>query len=186
MPKLEPIAVFLNRNLGWLFLFKQGNVLLARRRHDFHRGHHRAVGDDPAYRHIDITRVFRQQMKQRCARRDEMGVRMTVRYTGRSGGSRPPCWVWGGAETVAVPGHRARPRAGDLVAVRRRLYVRFQDRSAASEFRRTAADRSLHFGGTVFVLTSLVNAAARAIAGGKVNGRVPPTSIEALDQPESR
>src|ERR1700742_4815220 len=28
-PKIEPIANFLNRNLGWVFLFKQGNVSLA-------------------------------------------------------------------------------------------------------------------------------------------------------------
>lgn len=28
-PKLEPVATFLNRNLGWFFLFKKGNVSLA-------------------------------------------------------------------------------------------------------------------------------------------------------------
>ena len=28
-PRLKPVAMFLNRHLGWLFLFKQGNVSLA-------------------------------------------------------------------------------------------------------------------------------------------------------------
>src|SRR5689334_24801422 len=28
-PQLEPVAAFLNRHLGWLFLFEQGNVSLA-------------------------------------------------------------------------------------------------------------------------------------------------------------
>ena len=53
-PKLEPIAEFLNRNLGWFFLFKHGNVSLAGGGTIFTAGH-RAFGDDPADHHLGIA-----------------------------------------------------------------------------------------------------------------------------------
>ncbi|CLX86352.1 phosphate ABC transporter permease subunit PstC [Mycobacterium tuberculosis] len=108
-PKLEPIARFLNRNLGWLFLFKQGNVSLAGGGTIFTAGIVLSVMILPIVTSIS-REVFRQTPLIQIEAALALGatkwevVRMTVLPYGRSGVVAASMLGLGRAlgETVAV------------------------------------------------------------------------------------
>jgi len=177
-PKLEPFAEFLNRNLGWLFLFKQGNVSVAGGGTIFTAGIVLSVMILPIITSVS-REVFRQTPPIQMEAAQALGatkwevVRMTVLPYGRSGVIAASMLGLGRAlgETVAVliilrsaahPGNWSLFDGGYTFASK--------IASAASEFSEplpTGAYISAGF--ALFVLTFIVNAAARAIAGGKVN-----------------
>jgi phosphate transport system permease protein len=178
-PNLEPLAAFLNRNLGWWFLFRQGNVSLAGGGTIFTAGVVLSVMILPIITSVS-REVFRQTPRRQIEAALALGathwevVRMTVLPYGRSGVIAASMLGLGRAlgETVAVliilrsgahPGHWSLFDGGYTFASK--------IASAASEFSAplpTGAYISAGF--ALFVLTFVVNAAARTIAGGKVNG----------------
>jgi phosphate transport system permease protein len=178
-PEIEPFAEFLNRNLGWLFLFKQGNVSLAGGGTIFTAGIVLSVMILPIVTSVS-REVFRQTPRIQIEAAQALGatrwevVRMTVLPFGRSGVVAASMLGLGRAlgETVAVliilrsaaqPGNWSLFDGGYTFASK--------IASAASEFSEplpTGAYISAGF--ALFVLTFVVNAAARGIAGGKVNG----------------
>jgi phosphate transport system permease protein len=178
-PQLEPLTQFLNRNLGWLFLFRQGNVSLAGGGTIFTAGVVLSVMILPIVTSVS-REVFRQTPRRQIEAALALGatkwevVRLTVLPFGRSGVIAASMLGLGRAlgETVAVliilrsaahPGHWSLFDGGYTFASK--------IASAASEFSAplpTGAYISAGF--ALFVLTFIVNAAARAIAGGKVNG----------------
>lgn len=178
-PTLEPIARFLNRNLGWLFLFKQGNVSLAGGGTIFTSGVVLAVMILPIITSVS-REVFRQTPGIQIEAAQALGatkwevVRMTVLPFGRSGVIAASMLGLGRAlgETVAVLIIlRSAAKPGDWSLFDGGYTFASKIASAASEFSQplpTGAYISAGF--ALFVLTFLVNAAARAIAGGKVNG----------------
>ena len=178
-PRLEPIATALNRNLGWLFLFKQGDVSLVGGGNIFTAGIVLAVMVLPIITSVS-REVFRQTPPPHLEAAQALGatkwevVRMAVLPYGRSGVIAASMLGLGRAlgETVAVliilraaahPGHWSLFDGGYTFASK--------IASAATEFSEplpTGAYISAGF--VLFVLTFVVNAAARVIAGGKVNG----------------
>lgn len=178
-PRLEPVAGVLNRNLGWLFLFKSGDVSLAGGGNIFTAGVVLAVMVLPIITSVS-REVFRQTPTSQLEAAQALGatqwevVRMTVLPFGRSGVIAAAMLGLGRAlgETVAVliilraaaePGHWSLFDGGYTFASK--------IASAASEFSEplpTGAYISAGF--VLFVLTFIVNAAARAVAGQKVNG----------------
>jgi phosphate transport system permease protein len=177
-PKLEPFAAFLNRSLGWLFLFKQGNVSLAGGGTIFTAGIVLSVMILPI-----ITSVSREVFRQTPGRQIEAAlalgatkwevVRMTVLPYGRSGVIAASMLGLGRAlgETVAAliilrsaahPGNWSLFDGGYTFASK--------IASAAAEFSEPLPTGAyIAAGFALFVLTFVVNAAARTIAGGKVN-----------------
>ncbi|CAM4210124.1 Phosphate transport system permease protein PstC [Mycobacterium basiliense] len=178
-PKLEPVARFLNRNLGWLFLFKQGNVSLAGGGTIFTAGIVLSVMILPIITSVS-REVFRQTPTIQIEAAQALGatkwevVRMTVLPFGRSGVVAASMLGLGRAlgETVAVLIIlRSAARPGNWSLFDGGYTFASKIASAASEFSEplpTGAYISAGF--ALFVLTFLVNAMARAIAGGKVNG----------------
>ncbi len=177
-PQLEPFAAFLNRNLGWLFLFKQGNVSLAGGGSIFTAGMVLSAMILPIVTSVS-REVFRQTphiQKEAAlalgATKWEM-VRMTVLPFGRSGVIAASMLGLGRAlgETVAVliilrsaarPGHWSLFDGGYTFASK--------IASAAAEFSQPLPTGAyIAAGFALFVLTFIVNALARTIAGGKVN-----------------
>jgi phosphate transport system permease protein len=178
-PNLEPLAEFLNRHLGWLFLFETGNVSLAGGGTIFTAGIVLSVMILPIITSVS-REVFRQTPRSQIEAALALGatkwevVRMTVLPYGRSGVIAASMLGLGRAlgETVAVliilrsgahPGHWSLFDGGYTFASK--------IASAASEFSAplpTGAYISAGF--ALFVLTFVVNAAARTVAGGKVNG----------------
>lgn len=178
-PQLEPVAAFLNRHLGWFFLFKTGNVSLAGGGTIFTAGVVLSVMILPIVTSVS-REVFRQTPHIQMEAAQALGatkwevVRMTVLPFGRSGVIAASMLGLGRAlgETVAVliilrsaarPGHWSLFDGGYTFASK--------IASAAAEFSSplpTGAYISAGF--ALFVLTFIVNALARAIAGGKVNG----------------
>ncbi len=178
-PQLQPFAKFLNHYLGWLFLFKQGNVSLAGGGTIFTAGIVLAVMILPI-----VTSVSREVFRQTPVAHKEAAlalgatkwevVRMTVLPYGRSGVIAASMLGLGRAlgETVAVliilrsaaqPGHWSLFDGGYTFASK--------IASAASEFSAPLPTGAYIAAGFVlFVLTFIVNAAARAVAGGRVNG----------------
>ena len=177
-PKLEPFAAFLNRNLGWLFLFKQGNVSLAGGGTIFTAGVVLSVMILPIITSVS-REVFRQTPHIQMEAAQALGatrwevVRMTVLPFGRSGVVAASMLGLGRAlgETVAVLIIlRSAARPGNWSLFDGGYTFASKIASAASEFSEplpTGAYISAGF--ALFVLTFVVNAAARAIAGGKVN-----------------
>jgi phosphate transport system permease protein len=178
-PKLEPLAKVLNRNLGWLFLFKQGNVSMAGGGTIFTAGIVLSVMILPIVTSVS-REVFRQTPHMHIEAAQALGatkwevIRMTVLPFGRSGVVAASMLGLGRAlgETVAVLiilRSAARPGSWSLFDGGYTFASKIA--SAASEFSEplpTGAYISAGF--ALFVLTFVVNAAARAIAGGKVNG----------------
>ena len=178
-PRLEPVATFLNDNLGWFFLFKQGNVSLAGGGTIFTAGVVLAVMILPI-----ITTVSREAFWQTPRAHIEAAhalgatkwevMRMTVLPHGRSGVIAASMLGLGRAlgETVAVliilrsaarPGHWSLFDGGYTFASK--------IASAAAEFSAPLPTGAYIAAGFVlFALTLVVNAAARSIAGGRVNG----------------
>jgi phosphate transport system permease protein len=178
-PKVEPFAAFLNRNFGWLFLFRQGNVSLAGGGTIFTAGIVLSVMILPIVTSVS-REVFRQTPRIQIEAAQALGatkwevVRMTVLPFGRSGVVAASMLGLGRAlgETVAVLIIlRSAARPGNWSLFDGGYTFASKIASAASEFSEplpTGAYISAGF--ALFVLTFVVNAAARAIAGGKVNG----------------
>jgi phosphate transport system permease protein len=177
-PKLEPLAELLNRNLGWIFLFKHGNVSLAGGGTIFTAGIVLSVMILPIITSV-AREAFRQTPRIQMEAAQALGatrwevVRMTVLPYGRSGVVAASMLGLGRAlgETVAVLIIlRAAARPGDWSLFDGGYTFASKIASAASEFSEplpTGAYISAGF--ALFVVTFVVNAAARAIAGGKVN-----------------
>jgi phosphate transport system permease protein len=177
-PKLEPVVTFLNRNLGWLFLFKQGNVSLAGGGTIFTAGIVLAVMILPIITSVS-REVFRQTPIPHMEAAQALGatkwevIRMTVLPYGRSGVIAASMLGLGRAlgETVAVliilrsaaqPGHWSLFDGGYTFASK--------IASAAAEFSAPLPTGAYIAAGFVlFALTFVVNATARFVAGGKVN-----------------
>lgn len=178
-PQLEPVARFLNRNLGWLFLFKRGNVSLAGGGTIFTASIVLSVMILPIITSVS-REVFRQTPQIQIEAAQALGatkwevVRMTVLPFGRSGVVAASMLGLGRAlgETVAVLIIlRSAARPGNWSLFDGGYTFASKIASAASEFSEplpTGAYISAGF--ALFVLTFVVNAAARGIAGGKVNG----------------
>lgn len=178
-PKLQPAATFLNDNLGWLFLFKDGNVSLAGGGTIFTAGIVLAVMILPIVTAVS-REVFIQTPHLQIEAAQALGatkwevVRMTVLPFGRSGVIAASMLGLGRAlgETVAVLIIlRSAARPGNWSLFDGGYTFASKIASAASEFSEplpTGAYISAGF--ALFVLTFAVNAAARAVAGGKVNG----------------
>jgi phosphate transport system permease protein len=178
-PKIEPVAELLNRNLGWFFLFRQGNVSLAGGGTIFTAGIVLSVMILPIITSVS-REVFRQTPRMQMEAAQALGatkwevVRMTVLPFGRSGVIAASMLGLGRAlgETVAVliilrsaahPGNWSLFDGGYTFASK--------IASAASEFSEPLPTGAyIAAGFALFVLTFIVNAASRAVAGGKVNG----------------
>lgn len=178
-PQLEPVTAFLNRTLGWFFLFKQGNVSLAGGGTIFTAGVVLSAMILPIVTSVS-REVFRQTPHIQKEAAQALGatkwevVRMTVLPFGRSGVIAASMLGLGRAlgETVAVLIIlRSAARPGDWSLFDGGYTFASKIASAASEFSDplpTGAYISAGF--ALFVLTFIVNAAARTVAGGKVNG----------------
>jgi phosphate transport system permease protein len=177
-PQLEPIEALLNRDLGWLFLFKAGNVSLAGGGNIFTAGVVLAVMVLPIITSVS-REVFRQTPTTHIEAAQALGatrwevVRMTVLPFGRSGAVAASMLGLGRAlgETVAVLIIlRASAQAGNWTVFDGGYTFASKIASAASEFSDplpTGAYISAGF--VLFVLTFIVNAVARAIVGRTVN-----------------
>jgi phosphate transport system permease protein len=177
-PKLQPVAEFLNRDLGWVFLFKHGNVSLAGGGTIFTAGIVLSVMILPIITSV-ARESFRQTPRIQMEAAQALGatrwevVRMTVLPYGRSGVVAASMLGLGRAlgETVAVLIIlRAAARPGNWSLFDGGYTFASKIASAASEFSEplpTGAYISAGF--ALFVITFVVNAAARAVAGGKVN-----------------
>lgn len=178
-PKLEPVAIFLNRHLGWLFVFHKGNVSLVGGGNIFTAGIVLAAMILPIVSSVS-REVFRQTPDMQIEAAQALGatkwevVRMTVLPFGRSGVIAASMLGLGRAlgETVAMLVIiRAAATPGNWSLFDGGYTFASKIASAANEFTEplpTGAYISAGF--VLFVLTFIVNAAARAIAGGKVNG----------------
>jgi phosphate transport system permease protein len=177
-PKIEPVANFLNHTLGWLFLFKQGNVSLAGGGTIFTAGVVLSVMILPIITSVS-REVFRQTPHIQMEAAQALGatkwevVRMTVLPFGRSGVIAASMLGLGRAlgETVAVLIIlRSAARPGNWSLFDGGYTFASKIASAAAEFSSplpTGAYISAGF--ALFVLTFIVNALARTITGGKVN-----------------
>ncbi|MGO9656221.1 phosphate ABC transporter permease subunit PstC [Mycobacterium sp.] len=173
-PQLEPMETFLNRDLGWLFLFKGGNVSLAGGGNIFTAGVVLAVMILPIITSVS-REVFRQTPNTHIEAAQALGatkwevVRMTVLPFGRSGAVAASMLGLGRAlgETVAVLIIlRASAHAGNWSLFDGGYTFASKIASAANEFSDplpTGAYISAGF--VLFVLTFIVNAIARAIVG---------------------
>ncbi len=178
-PKLRPIATFLNNHLGWFFLFKQGNVSLAGGGTIFTAGIVLAVMILPIITSVS-REVFRQTPLPHIEAAQALGatkwevVRMTVLPFGRSGVIAASMLGLGRAlgETVAVLIIlRSAAKAGGWSLFDGGYTFASKIASAAAEFSAPLPTGAYIAAGFVlFALTFLVNAAARAVAGGRVNG----------------
>ncbi len=178
-PKLEPTATFLNHNLGWLFLFKQGNVSLAGGGTIFTAGIVLAVMILPIITSVS-REVFRQTPVPHIEAAQALGatkwevVRVTVLPFGRSGVIAASMLGLGRAlgETVAVLIIlRSAAKAGHWSLFDGGYTFASKIASAAAEFSAPLPTGAYIAAGFVlFALTFVVNAAARAVAGGRVNG----------------
>ncbi|MBW0014669.1 phosphate ABC transporter permease subunit PstC [Mycobacterium sp.] len=177
-PQLEPFAEFLNRNLGWLFLFKQGNVSLAGGGTIFTAGIVLSVMILPIITSVS-REVFRQTPHIQMEAAQALGatkwevVRMTVLPFGRSGVIAASMLGLGRAlgETVAVLIIlRSAAQAGHWSLFDGGYTFASKIASAAAEFSEPLPTGAyIAAGFALFVLTFIVNALARAVAGGKVN-----------------
>jgi phosphate transport system permease protein len=177
-PQLEPTEAFLNQHLGWLFLFKTGNVSLAGGGNIFTAGVVLAVMVLPIITSVS-REVFRQTPGPHIEAAQALGatkwevVRMTVLPFGRSGVIAASMLGLGRAlgETVAVLIIlRAAARAGSWSVFDGGYTFASKIASAANEFSEALPTGAYIAAGFVlFVLTFIVNAAARAIVGGAVN-----------------
>ncbi|OBA64536.1 phosphate ABC transporter permease subunit PstC [Mycobacterium sp. 1100029.7] len=177
-PQLKPFTELLNRDLDWIFLFKQGNVSLAGGGTIFTAGIVLSVMILPIITSV-AREAFRQTPRIQMEAAQALGatrwevVRMTVLPYGRSGVVAASMLGLGRAlgETVAVLVIlRAAARPGNWSLFDGGYTFASKIASAASEFSEplpTGAYISAGF--ALFVVTFVVNAAARAIAGGKVN-----------------
>jgi phosphate transport system permease protein len=173
-PQLEPIESLLNRELGWLPLFRAGDVSLAGGGNIFTAGVVLAVMVLPIITSVS-REVFRQTPSNHTEAAQALGatkwevVRMAVLPYGRSGAVAASMLGLGRAlgETVAVLIIlRASAAAGHWSLFDGGYTFASKIASAASEFSEplpTGAYISAGF--VLFVLTFIVNAVARGIVG---------------------
>jgi phosphate transport system permease protein len=173
-PQIEPIEAWLNSHLGWLFLFKPGNVSLAGGGNIFTAGVVLSVMVLPIITSVS-REVFRQTPNTQIEAAQALGatkwevVRMTVLPYGRSGAVAASMLGLGRAlgETVAVLIIlRASAQAGHWSLFDGGYTFASKIASAANEFSEPLPTGAYIAAGFVlFVLTFIVNAAARAIVG---------------------
>lgn len=178
-PALDPIARFLESSLGWFFLFAPGNITPVLTGTIFTGGIVLAVMILPIVT-ATTREVFGQTPRFQVEAAQALGatrwevIRMSVLPYGRSGFIAASMLGLGRAlgETIAIllvirastsPSHVSLFDGGytfaSLIA------------SAASEFSQPLPTGAYIAAGLVlFVLTFVVNAIARVVAGGKVNG----------------
>ncbi|AEF37531.1 MULTISPECIES: phosphate ABC transporter permease subunit PstC [Mycobacteriaceae] len=178
-PMLYPVTRFLNHHLGWLFLFAKGNVSLAGGGTIFTAGIVLAVMILPIITSVS-REVFRQTPTAHIEAAQALGatrwevVRIVVLPYGRSGVIAASMLGLGRAlgETIAMLIIlRAAPRPGNWSLFDGGYTFASKIASAASEFSAPLPTGAyIAAGFALFVLTFVVNAAARAVAGGKVNG----------------
>ena len=178
-PKLEPVARFLNDNLGWFFLFADGNVSLAGGGTVFTAGVVLAVMILPII--TSVTReVFSLTPRGHVEAAQALGatkwevIRMTVLPYGRSGMIAGSMLGLGRAlgETVAVLIIlRAAAQPGNWSVFDGGYTFASKIASAAAEFSsKLPTGAYIAAGFVLFILTFIVNALARAAAGGRVSG----------------
>ncbi len=178
-PHLDPVAQFLNSNLGWFFLFAEGNVSLAAGGNIFTAGIVLAVMILPI-----ITSVTREVFSLTPTGHIEAALalgatkwevmRITVFPRGRSGMIAGSMLGLGRAfgETVAVLIIlRSAAQLGHWSLFDGGYTFASKIASAAAEFSSPLPTGAYIAAGFVlFVLTFIVNAMARAAAGGRVSG----------------
>ncbi len=178
-PWLTPVATFLNENLGWFFLFSQGNVSLAGGGTIFTAGIVLAVMILPII--TSVTReVFALTPRGHVEAAQALGatkwevVRMTVFPYGRSGMIAASMLGLGRAlgETIAILIIlRTAAQAGHWSLFDGGYTFASKIASAAAEFSAPLPTGAYIAAGFVlFALTFVVNALARAAAGGRVSG----------------
>ena len=178
-PWLEPVSRFLNDNLGWFFLFADGNVSLSGGGTIFTAGIVLAVMILPII--TSVTReVFSLTPKGHVEAAQALGatkwevVRMTVFPYGRSGMIAGSMLGLGRAlgETVAVLIIlRTGAQAGHWSLFDGGYTFASKIASAAAEFSAPLPTGAYIAAGFVlFALTFVVNALARLAAGGRVSG----------------
>ncbi|MET9329416.1 phosphate ABC transporter permease subunit PstC [Tsukamurella sp. NPDC003166] len=178
-PFLVPLQQWLNRNLGWFFLFKTGNMQISLGSTVFTAGIVLAIMILPI-----ITSITREALWQTPVSQQEAAlalgatkwevVRLTVLPYGRSGIVAGSMLALGRAlgETIAV-------LIILFAATKNSIWSLFDSgytfaskiASAAAEFDNVDQRGAYIAAGLVlFVLTFVVNAVARWIGGGRVNG----------------
>jgi phosphate transport system permease protein len=178
-PWLTPVATFLNENLGWFFLFSKGNVSLAGGGTIFTAGIVLAVMILPII--TSVTReVFALTPRGHVEAAQALGatkwevVRMTVFPYGRSGMIAASMLGLGRAlgETIAILIIlRTAAQAGHWSLFDGGYTFASKIASAAAEFSAPLPTGAYIAAGFVlFALTFVVNALARAAAGGRVSG----------------
>ena len=178
-PQLVPVAKFLNDHLGWLFLFGKGNVSLAGGGTIFTAGIVLAVMILPII--TSVTReVFSLTPRGHVEAAQALGatkwevIRMTVFPYGRSGMIAGSMLGLGRAlgETVAVLIIlRSAAQAAHWSLFDGGYTFASKIASAAAEFSsKLPTGAYIAAGFVLFVLTFVVNALARAAAGGRVSG----------------
>ena len=178
-PRLEPVARFLNDNLRWLFLFADGNVSLAGGGTIFTAGVVLAVMILPVITAVS-REVFSLTPRGHIEAAQALGatkwevVRMTVFPYGRSGMIAGSMLGLGRAlgETVAVLIIlRAAAQPGSWSVFDGGYTFASKIASAAAEFSsKLPTGAYIAAGFVLFLLTFIVNALARAAAGGRVSG----------------
>ncbi|MBH0780590.1 phosphate ABC transporter permease subunit PstC [Nocardia bovistercoris] len=177
-PKLEPVQTFLNDNLGWFFLFSDGNVSIGGGGTIFTAGVVLAVMILPIITSVS-REVFNLTPRAHIEAAQALGatkwevVRMTVLPYGRSGVIAGSMLGLGRAlgETIAVlVVLRTSAQAGGWSLFDGGYTFASKIASAASEFSSPLPTGAYIAAGFVlFALTFVVNALARLAAGGKVN-----------------
>ncbi|QZA07207.1 phosphate ABC transporter permease subunit PstC [Mycolicibacter heraklionensis] len=178
-PMLVPMMRFLRSHFGWLFLFHKGNVSLAGGGTIFTAGIVLAVMILPIITSVS-REVFRQTPFAHIEAAQALGatrwevVRMAVLPYGRSGVIAAAMLGLGRAlgETVAMLIIlRAAAQPGNWSLFDGGYTFASKIASAAAEFSAPLPTGAyIAAGFALFALTFFVNAAARAVAGGKVNG----------------
>lgn len=178
-PWLEPVQTFLNSNLGWFFLFSDGNVSLAGGGTIFTAGVVLAVMILPIITSVS-REVFSLTPKGHVEAAQALGatkwevVRMTVYPYGRSGMIAGSMLGLGRAlgETIAVLIIlRTAAQAGSWSLFDGGYTFASKIASAAAEFSAPLPTGAYIAAGFVlFLLTFVVNAVARLAAGGRVSG----------------
>ncbi|MDT5090956.1 MAG: phosphate transport system permease protein [Mycobacterium sp.] len=178
-PQLVPVSEFLNKHLNWFFLFGNSNISLAGGGTIFTTGVVLAVMILPIITSVS-REVFRQTPIPHIEAAQALGatkwevVRMTVLPYGRSGVIAASMLGLGRAlgETIAVLLIlHAASKPGTWSLFDGGFTFASKIASAAAEFSSALPTGAYIAAGFVlFALTFVVNAAARFVAGGKVNG----------------
>lgn len=178
-PWITPFAVWLNENLGWLFLFSDGNVSISGGGTIFTAGIVLAIMILPI-----ITSMSRETIRQTPPLHQEAAlalgatkwekIRMTCFPYAKSGIVAGSMLALGRAlgETVAVLIIlRAASAPGSLSLFDGGFTFASKIASGAAEFNQPLPTGAYIAAGLVlFILTFIVNLIARSVSGGKVNG----------------